>query len=228
MKNIFSSILIAVSSSSALAIDQDAIDKLVNVTNEFCHSGKNFKLSIDIGGNVSLKKLGPGADIKFDLTKENSAGAIGVQEDRYIVIENKEIRDCMRPTLDAIRNELLKSPLPDSVPVVWKREFPLESFPNSVPCPCLVSEGSLTTDLPALNSAGYRTHNACKGDVWLFAIKDFDEVEVGERDQRVDFERYKSQKNRYWAEVVLKPGQYAYFSMAKSWGGEVYALNCDS
>ena len=228
MKNLALLVLIALSSSPGLAIDQGTIDRLVNVTNELCLSGKSFKLSIDTGGNVNLKKLGPGADIKFNLIKENSAGAIGLQEDRYVVVENREIRECMRPTLDRIRDELLKPPPPRSVAVTWTTNFPLKSFPNSVACPCLVSEGNLTTQLPASNIARYRTENACRGDVWLLAVKDLDEVEGRERDQRSDFERYKNQKNRYWAEVILKPNQYTEFSMAKAWGGDVLALNCDN
>ena len=211
-----------------LAIDQMTIDKLVNATNELCLSGKLFKLSVDVKGNVNLKKLGPGADIAFNLTKENIAGAIGVKGDQYIVIENKEIRECMRPTLDRIREEILKPAPPSSVSVSWTTKYPLNTIPNSVACDCLVSEGNLTTTLPALNIARYRTENACKGEVRLLAVKDLDEVEMEQRDQRHDLERYKNQKNRYWAEVVLQPSQYAEFSMAKAWGGEVMALNCSN
>jgi hypothetical protein len=91
-------------SSSAMAADQAEIDQITNVIERFCLSGKQYQLTADLSGNISIKSLLPGAQGKADVNIKNTRGGVGYLNEEIRRLVDTDTRGCMQPYIDRIIN----------------------------------------------------------------------------------------------------------------------------
>jgi hypothetical protein len=89
---------------SAVAADQAEIDQITNVIERFCLSGKQYQLTADVSGNISIKSLLPGAQGKADVNIKNTTGAVGYLNEEIRRLVDTDTRGCMQPYINRIIN----------------------------------------------------------------------------------------------------------------------------
>ena len=90
--------------SSATAADQAKIDQITNVIEELCLSGKQYQLTADVSGNISIKSLLPGAQGKADVNIKNTRGGVGYLNEEIRRLVDADTRGCMQPYIDRLIN----------------------------------------------------------------------------------------------------------------------------
>lgn len=91
------------------------VDRAIRAVKDLCLAGKQFDLKADAKGNLSFRKLMPGAEGSFSVNVRESVGAVSIIDDKIKQIATEDIRRCVMPHITRIVDAIL-----DEKPVVVK------------------------------------------------------------------------------------------------------------
>lgn len=88
--------------------DDGKAERAIKAVKELCLAGKQFDLKIDAIGNLTLKKLSPGAEGSISVNVRESTGAAAIFNDKIRQVADEEIRRCIQPHIAKIVDTILE------------------------------------------------------------------------------------------------------------------------
>ncbi len=73
----------------------DRVQQAVNVIKSLCLAGKEYDISADVDGNITIKSFLPGASGRLSVNIKEADGAV-VLRDELRIIGDREVRDCTK------------------------------------------------------------------------------------------------------------------------------------
>jgi hypothetical protein len=89
------------------AADQRQIDQILDAIDRLCLSGTQYQFKADVNGNISIKKLLPGAEGGVNVNIKNSRGAVDYLNEEIRRYVDADTRQCTQPWIDKVVNLIL-------------------------------------------------------------------------------------------------------------------------
>jgi hypothetical protein len=101
------------------------VDRAIRAVKELCLAGTQFDLKVDAKGNLSFRKLAPGAEGSFSVNVRESAGAAAIIDDKIRQVADEDIRQCVKPHITRIVDAILDEK-PTEAKKTSARPIPIE------------------------------------------------------------------------------------------------------